>query len=505
MKLLSTGLTDKMLSTHNPLRGLTMSRVVAELEAGQRGDLSNLQWLYHFIEKRDATLRGAKRRILSSLGKLDWDIKIQSDLSAADQAKAEKQAEELKARYRKMKGFRRALKHQALAEFRGYCHIEKHFDRDGEIIALEPVPQWHWCKDGYYGDWLFQADALRGGVAGVPITTGNFIIREVEDPINEIALIAFTRKGLSSKDFDAYVARYGIPFVFWILSDVMAQALAAEPNKLTEWMQVMRGIGSDGEGIIPGGTIETLDNSAGGKDNNVFLQHLGYQDEQIVMAATSGKLTMLNDATGIGGGASDAHQDTFDEIALALAMEISESLHEQLDVPILAKLFPGQEPLVYFELAAKDSEDVGKLVSNVKSLSDAGWEMDGAELSEKTGYTLTRKEAATADPQDPNTPTTNNTETKQKEGAAGADPAAPVKDMEPKKPAGAKNRDKKTPKVSGLAETEATKKAAAALLAGFGDLATLFLAKDESELAPLLADAVLDEERDETSLLPIES
>ena len=490
MKLLSTSLTDKMLSTHNPLRGLTMSRVVSELEAGQRGDLSNLQWLYHFIEKRDATLRGAKRRILSALLKLDWDIKIQSDLSADDQAKAEKQAEKLKAAYRGIKGFRRALKHLALAEFRGFAHVEKHFGTGGEIIALEPVPQWHWCKNGYYGDWQFQENALHGGVSGVDIKPENFLIREVEDPINEIALIAFTRKALSSKDFDAYVARYGIPFVFWILSDVMAQTLANDPTKMNEWMKVMRGIGSDGEGIIPGGTIETLDSSnSGGKDNNIFLQHLGYQDEQIVMAATSGKLTMLSDATGIGGGATDAHQDTFDEIAMALAMEISETFHEQLDAPILEKLFPGQRPLVYFELAAKDGEDVGKLVDNVKKLSEAGWEIDGAELSEKTGYTLAKKDAGTVPPQDSDIPTT---ETKPKETAAGEDPAAVAEEpTKPGKPAASKNRKKTA--VETTPELEAVKKAAAGLLAGFADLATIFLNADEADLDPLFADAVLTE------------
>ncbi|MEO5914855.1 MAG: DUF935 family protein [Luteolibacter sp.] len=405
MKLLTTDLTDNMLSTQNPLRGLNMGRVISELEAGQRGELSNLQWLYHFIEKRDATLRGAKRRILSALLKLDWDIKIQSDLDDGLKAKAEKQAEKLKAAYQGMTGFRAALKHLALAEFRGFSHVEKHFGSGGEIIGLEPVPQWHWCKQGYYGDWLFQENALHGGVSGVEIKPENFLIREVEDPINEIALPAFVRKGLSGKDFDAYIARYGIPFVFWILPDQMAAALADDPAKMQAWMRIMRGIGSDGEGIIPGGTLETLDSGGGGKDQNPFLQHLGYQDEQIVMAATSGKLTMLNEATGLGSGNSEAHQDTFDDIALALAKEISALFHEQLDVPILAKSFPGETPLCYFELAAKDAEDVGKLVENVKNLADAGWVIDGAELSEKTGYTLTAK-AAAVPPVDPANPDT---------------------------------------------------------------------------------------------------
>ena len=465
MKLVATSLSDSQLSYQNPLRGLTMQRVVGELEAGQRGELGNLQWLYHFIEKRDATLRGAKRRILSALGKLDWDIKVQAGLTGTDAAAAEKQRAALKAEYEGIKGFRAALKHLALAEFRGYAHVEKHFAPDGRIVKLNPVPQWHWCKNGFYGDWIFQEDALRGGIQGVPIDAGRFLIRAIEDPIDEIALIAFTRKGLSSKDFDAYIARYGIPFVFWILSESMAQALANDPAKMAEWMQIMRGIGSDGEGILPGGTLETLATGGGGKDQNPFLQHLGHQDEQIVMAATSGKLTMLNDATGLGSGNAQAHQDTFDDIAQALALEISEVFQEQFDAPALERIFPGQRALVYFELAAKDAEDVGQLVTNVKTLSDAGWQADAAELCEKTGYKLTPK------------------------AAPAAAPAVPV-------PAVSMNRDKtqdnKTQDASKEEEAR-VRKAAAGLLAGFGDLATLFLSADEKAIEPLFTDAVVND------------
>ena len=68
-----------------------------------------LQWLYHFIEKRDATRRGAKRRIRSSLLKLDWDIKIDADIADSDKTLAEKQQAALKAEYRKVKDFRKAF------------------------------------------------------------------------------------------------------------------------------------------------------------------------------------------------------------------------------------------------------------------------------------------------------------------------------------------------------------------------------------------------------------
>ena len=480
MKLVATSLSDSQLSYNNPLRGLTMSRVVQELEMGQRGDLSMLQWLYHFIEKRDATLRGAKRRILSALTKLDWKIKVRAGLGPAEQAAAATQQTALQAEYAGIHSLRATLKHLALAEFRGFSHIEKHFGPDGTIRALVPVPQWHWCKQGFYGEWLFQENALRGGISGVPIDLANFLIREVEDPINEIALIAFCRKGLSSKDFDSFVARYGIPFVFWILSESMAAALANDPSKMSEWLQIMRGIGSDGEGILPGGTLQALDSGMkGGKDQNPFLQHLSYQDEQIVMAATSGKLTMLNEPTGLGSGNADAHQNTFDDLAQALALDISEIFQEQVDVPVLARLFPGAAPLVYFELAAQDVEDVGILVTNVKTLADAGWQIDNAEISEKTGYTLSPKPA----PAPPAFP-----------------PAGPAQPAQPAQaapaPALSLNRDTATTDPGQLItdnSAPALRRAAAGLLNGFSDVATLFLAAPAPGLAPLFAQAVIQD------------
>ena len=442
-----------------------MARVISELEAGQRGDYAMLQWLYHFIEKRDATLRGAKRRIRSSLLKLDWNIKVQANLDETTAASAAVQQASLRAEYEKIANLRQALAHLASAEFRGYAMLEKHFD-GGSIMKLEPVPQWHFCRDGIYGEWRFQENAMGGAANGTPIDPARFVIREVEDPINEIALICFCRKGLSSKDFDAFIARYGIPFVFWVLSDAMAAALANDPAKMTEWMQIMRGIGSDGEGIIPGGTLETLEGGGGGKDQNPFLQHLGYQDEQIVMAATSGKLTMLNDAAGLGGSNSDTHADTFDEIALALAMEISETMQQQLDGPLLDRLFPGERHFCYFELAAKDAEDVTAIVANAKTLSEAGMEMDVADVAERTGYKLTRKAAEVSSVQ-----------------GSSLKPQASASSMNRELAPDAPNKD------AAAAEDELVRKAAAGILSGFSGIAEAVLAGPIDDLTDALAAA----------------
>jgi len=172
---------------------------------------------------------------------------------------------------------------------------------------------------------------------------------------------------------------------------------------MAEWKQLMRGIGSDGEGILPGGTLETLQSEGKGGDP-VFVGYLKRQDEQIVMAATSGKLTMLSEATGLGSGNSEAHADTFDEIALALAMDVSEVFQEQFDGPFLDAIFPGEERLVYFELAAKDESDVGQTVKHASDLATAGYDIDTAELSEKTGYKITRRPETPHGAEFPETP-----------------------------------------------------------------------------------------------------
>jgi len=395
MKLAHTPLQDMWLSAVNPLRGLTMARVVSAFEAGQRGDYALLQWLYHFIEKRDATLRGAKRRLRSSLLKLDWGIKIPAKLEPGDVELASAQQQYLRAAYDRVTNLRAALAHLALAEFRGYSHLEKITGEGGHVTRLEPVPQWHFNRDGIYGAWRYQADARMGNAGGEPLRAGDWIIREVDDPINEIALVCFVRKSLSQKDWDSFIARYGIPFVFWVLSEAMAATVANDPGKLAEWSAIMRNIGADGEGIIPGGSLQTLE-TKGSSRETPFRDHLRYQDEQIVMAATAGKLTMLNDATGLGSGQSESHADTFDEIAIAMANEVSETLQEQFDKPLLEARFPGAPLLAWFELAARDEDDVDKVVEHTLKLSQAGVEMDTAELSERTGYKLRRTASPSA-------------------------------------------------------------------------------------------------------------
>jgi phage gp29-like protein len=377
---------------YNPLRGISIQKVVNVLEAGERGDYHELQWLYRMIEKRDAVVRALVRRRSSALQKLEWQIKTvpadqlpdgHTEEQAAEQAKA------LRGLYEQIENVYAAIKALALAEFRGFTHLEKVYQGNrpapDAVKRLEFVEQWYWTRDGLLGDWLFDPNMRGSYVSGEEVDPAHLIIREVDDPINEIALIAFLRKSMSQKDWDSFVEVFGIPDLFF----EMPAGLSAEDMK--KWLAEAERMAGDGTGAIPnGGKVQAVGGDVRG--TNPFESHIKYQDSCVVLAGTGGKLSMLTDPTGLGSGASDAHEDAFDDIAAEEARTISELFQRSLDLPLLKLKFPDQPVMAYFDLSAVDSEDTTALCNQVKTLSDSGYQVDPAELQERTGITLAVKE-----------------------------------------------------------------------------------------------------------------
>lgn len=382
---------NRWRENYNPLRGLVLSRVVALLEEGERGQYADLQWLYRFIEKRDPILRAIIKRRRAALQKLDWEIKVVSELPpGATEAMAEKQKETLRTAYDFIDNLREAIAFLATAEFRGYAHVQKHY-ADGGVRHLECLPQWNWVRDGLNGSWFYNADAQNvtaeylAGKEEAVIDPRDFIIREEEMPINEIAAVAFVRKGLSQKDWDAFVEIFGIPGCIVI----------GPPNVPTEkeddYQSAAESVAEGASGYLPNGSDAKFPGEVRGQ--NPFKEHLDQQNSDLVIAGTGGKLTMLNEATGLGSGNASAHDDAFDDLAIEEASVISELFQKQFDAEILAEQHAGEPTLVYFEICAKDEDDLDKLADRVSKLSAAGYDLDDDELSEKFGLKIEKKEA----------------------------------------------------------------------------------------------------------------
>jgi phage gp29-like protein len=387
-------------SQYNPLRGITLQRAVSLLEEGERGIYADLQWLYRTIEKRDAVLRALKRRRSAALMKLEWNIKtVPADQmpDGVTEEQAESQAEALRKLYEQIENLYAAIKALALAEFRGFAHLEKIYINDSPapdaVRRLEPLAQWHWCRDGYDGPWLFNPELHASIHSADEVDTAHLVIREIDDPIDEIALIAFLRKNMSQKDWDGFVEVFGIPDIFF----EMPQGMTTEQTK--EWMATAEQLAGDGQGAIPnGGKVQAVGGDVRG--TNPFESHISYQDTCVVLAGTGGKLTMLSEPTGLGEGATGAHDDAFDDLAAEEAREISELLQNSLDKPLLSAQFPGQPVLAYFDLSARTEEDVTEIIGQIKSLSEAGYEVNPEKVTERTGYHVELKSQTVAAPFD---------------------------------------------------------------------------------------------------------
>jgi phage gp29-like protein len=379
MRYLCTQKDHGYRDSTNPLRGLNMPRLVGLQESGERGEYADLQWFYYYMERSDAMIHSVIQRRRAALLSLDWDVRMVSQ--SKDDPLAQEQADFLRMVYDNIGNFREAVSFLFTGFFRGFAHLEKHWTSGGLIERLEPVEQWFWIRDGLFGDWEYNAGAVSGYRRGTPIDPKNFITLEAP-ALDRILSVLYLRKNFSQADWDKYISVYGIPSIF----------LVGPPNadeaKQKEYQAVAEQILSDGRGFLPHDS--DIKFVTGGGARPPFQDQIKYLDEQITIAATGGLLTMLS-APGSGTLAGNAHQDSFLQIAKSDAITLAGVLQNAIDVPLLAEYFPGQPALAYFEFSPGLTHATSQVVQDAIDLKSAGLDIDPAELSEKTGYTLTEE------------------------------------------------------------------------------------------------------------------
>jgi phage gp29-like protein len=369
---------------------MSLPRLVNLLEAGERGVFADLQWFYHYMERSDAMIHAVIQRRKAALMGCDWDIRVCPDdehLRRSDVANAgsygglaEEQVALLRESYDRVENFRDAVSFLFSGFFRGYAHLEKHFEPSGMVSRLEPVEQWFWVREGMFGPWEYNQNAVSGRNRGVAIDAGNFVTME-SVAINRMLAVLYLRKNLSQKDWDSFLEVYGIPSVF-----LVGPANVPE-SKEAEYQKIAQEIISDGRGYLPFGSDVKYVNGGGNKPP--FMEHIDYIDRQITLAATGGLLTMLAES-GSGTLAGNAHSDTFLQIARSDAAVLSGVFQEQFDTPLLRQFFPDQPILAYFEFAPPAADEVSRVIRDAVELAKAGVRMDVGELGEKTGYKVER-------------------------------------------------------------------------------------------------------------------
>jgi phage gp29-like protein len=376
---------NKVREQYNPLRSLTMSAAVSRLEQAERGIFCDLQWTYRTLEKRYAVLRGLKRLRIGALLDMDWDIRTfpEDQLpKGCTQADADAQADRLRAVYENIGNLREAIKALGMAEFRGFTFLEKTGENGqpvknpADIRSLQPIEQWFWSKDRT-NTWRFDPNFSRSETTGTEADLSTLIFREVEDPINEIGIICFIYEALAKKDYAGFIEVFGIPSTFFIAPPGVSTA------DMATWQAMADAMMGDQRGALPAGSdVKTVGGDVRGV--SPFENFIKLTREDLVLAGTSGKLTMLTES-GSGTLAGGAHMDVFEKLAAGDAREISELLQNAIDLPLLKAEFPNKPPLAWFEIAAEEKEDTTAFVDNVAKLAQAGYITEPDQVQEKTG------------------------------------------------------------------------------------------------------------------------
>jgi phage gp29-like protein len=370
---------------YNPLRYLTLDRAVALLEAYQRGDMADVQWAFHCVEEADPELSALVERRSSALLALDWTIKT---CPGADSTLAREQIAALREAYDSIDNFYEALDHLALAAFRGFAHLEKCFDALGRIRHLEILDQWNVAREGIRGPWKYNPEARTAPYRSLDarniLNPDQWIIREVKRPINRIGLIKYARASVAEKDWAAFVEIYGLPGAVIIGPPNVA------PEDALRYETQAALVAEGGSGYLPNGAGVQF--YSGPRITQPYRDYLRYLSEQLVLAGTGGILTMLT-ASGTGTLAGSVHAETFHQIARAEARVISEVFQDQFDRYLLDAAFPGRPHLAYFDLDPGEEKNQEAIIDHAVKLSQAGYHIDPAELSERTGFRLAAEPA----------------------------------------------------------------------------------------------------------------
>jgi phage gp29-like protein len=349
MAFIYTSKDNQWRENLNPLRGLTMERIVRMVEEGERGALADVQWFYQGMERADSLIATVIARRKAALMAAEWNVRM--DVNPSDAGLAREQADFLMAEYDRIGNLREAVAFLATATFRGYAHLEKHFGANDAVSRLEPVEQWFWCRKGMFGEWQYNVGAKSGVVEGQKIKRENFILLESPCALDRMLAVYYFRRNLALKDWDGYLEIYGIPSLFF----VGPPGTTEDKEKL--YAEIAEKLASAGRGYLPNGTTVTHVNG-GGSGRAPFAEHLQYLDRQIALLGTGGLLTMLAES-GSGTLAGTAHQDAFNQIAQADGAAISEAFQRDFDKPLLEEAFPGWPAEAYFEISIKKDNPYG--------------------------------------------------------------------------------------------------------------------------------------------------
>lgn len=375
------------LETYNPLRGLSVQHAQQIFDAARRGNDVRLQWIYHNIEQIDPTLMICAERRAGALVDLDWTIRPkQAQRSRGfDETLAREQVAFLEGFFGAAaeRGLWQAVEHLASAFFRGHAHVAPRWSVDGlTLTGFDCLDAWNVCRDSATGVWHWNPTASDtadfGSLEVIPPSEVIHLLRSRH--VDYPAMAIYLRSALGESAWGRFLERYGVPPV------IITMPPDIDPARVSDYCAAAEKVADGASGALPNGSGVNYATEARG--TNPFKEFVQHQQELTVLMATGGLLTSLTGATGIGQGATGAHEETWRMIVRRDAGIIAEQLNRTLTDTLLNRAFPGRPHLATFDFETEPPPSAAEIFDLAAKAVQAGYKINQHDLEEKTGYRL---------------------------------------------------------------------------------------------------------------------
>ena len=381
--------TYRMLMAWNPLRGMDARAVEQILDISRNGCISRLQLIYKILEQSDPTVSTIMKRRTSALVGCDWEIRKRYNASKSDELNriADEQVAFLNEQFGHAEddgSLIEALKTLESAVFRGLAVVKPIFSDRG-LVRFDCYDSWNFCVDPANHDvyWNPEAKDMLGFQKNLKRITGTGAIISLEEaPVDGIALPIYIRSAYGEEAWAKLIARRGLPNVL-----IIAPPIAND--KISEFTAAARKVADGGNGALPNGSQVVTEKTDPG-NSQAFELFLDHQQKQIMLVGTGGILGSLAEATGLGSGVADAHENTWREIVKADAFKISNLINRYVANVLLEAAFPGQEKLAFFSIDTATPKSATEILDCAVKASQAGLAIDPVQLSEMTGFKISK-------------------------------------------------------------------------------------------------------------------
>lgn len=381
----TTTLLKNFSATLNPLRGMTKPQIDNMLDASRKGNDARLQVAFELVEQNMPIFGICIQKRLAGIQSRKWDI-----VPIDDSKTAVAQADQVRKHFKRsdmknIDGLSEAIRHLAMATFRGRSIVKPFVDEDG--LRFKIVNNWNaLCKGSklYFNpapETVVGCD-FESQLEEIPNSEVCWLKESL--PIDVPGIQIYLRQLVGEEQWARAVEKYGV-----------AQILLEVPEGTTDasmdqWTYRANRILEGGSGAMPAGTKVTQLDGARGQDP--FTSYIDHQMAMISILATGGTLATIGGSSGLGSNVADVQNDQFQSLVSYDCKRIANTLSEVAVAKVCA--FLGQEQLCRFEYIEEENTSPSEYIKMAAELKSLGCKIDLQKLKELTKLDFISEEEA---------------------------------------------------------------------------------------------------------------